>query len=121
MTVPGGDDTYHLALYKSLYSGGILHLLAYRHLVALFDQSCDICFGTVERNSAHRGALCLAAVAPGERKLKHARRDDGIIKKHLVKVAETVKKQEILILIFYFKVLLHHRSHEDILPFMKLR
>ena len=36
---------------------------------------------------------------------------DRVVKKHLVKVTETVKKQIVLILIFYLKILLHHWSH----------
>ena len=65
----------------------------------------------MEGDAAHRRALGFAAIAAGERQLKLARGCEGIVKEHLVKIAETVKQEVALVLILYFKILLHHWCH----------
>ena len=81
------DHADDIALDKPLGGGRVLHLLADGHFVALFDQPADIGIGAVERHAAHGGALGLAAVTARQRQFEFARRGDGVVKEHLVKVA----------------------------------
>ena len=64
----------------------------------------------MERNAAHRRALCLSAVTAGQRQLQFPRGQFGIVKKHLIEIAEAVKENGILILLFDLHILLHHRG-----------
>ena len=104
----GSNDPHHLTAHQALGLGGILGLLADGHLVAHGDQLADISLAGVIGHAAHGRPLRLAAVPAGERQGQKLRNQLGIIKKHLVKVAETVKQDKILILFFDIHVLLHH-------------
>ena len=61
-------------------------------------------------HSAHGGPLLLATVPAGESQFQFLGNQEGIIIKHLVKVAQTVKKDMILMLFLDAEVLLHHRG-----------
>ena len=104
----GGDDPHHFTAHQSLGLSGILGLLADGHLVAHGDQLADIALAGMIRHAAHGCPLLLAAIPAGEGQRQKLRDKLGIIKKHLVKVAETVKQDKILILFFDIHVLLHH-------------
>ena len=66
----GSDDADNIALYKPLCFCRVFHLLADNDLIALCNKPPDILVCAVERHSAHRCALGLAAVSAGERQLK---------------------------------------------------
>lgn len=61
------------------------------------------------RNSAHRCALVKSAISSRKREIENSRRRDCVVKKHLVKVAETEKQETILVVFFDFKIPSHHR------------
>ena len=110
-----GNHAYNVAAHKSLGGCRILHLLADSYLKAFCNKLCYIGVCRVERNSAHRRALGLTAVLPRQGQVDCRRRRLCVVVEHLVKVSNAVKKQEVLILIFYLEILLHHRSH-GVLP-----
>ena len=51
---------------------------------------------------AHGGPFFQSAVLAGERKLQLLRSRQGVVEKHLVKVAQTVKENRIAVLFFCF-------------------
>ena len=107
----GSDHAHHLTAHQALSLRRVLGLLANSDLVALLDQLSDIPLRGMEGHAAHGGALCLAAISARQSQLQHARRQNGIIKEHLVKVTETVKQEVVLVLLLDLKILLHHRGH----------
>ena len=104
----GGDHPDDVPLDKPLGFSGVLHLLADGHLIALGDQARHIALVAVEGHAAHGGALRKAALLAGKGKIQLPGRRDGIIEEHLVKIADAVKKNFVLVLIFDLKILLHH-------------
>ena len=104
----GCDHPDDVPLDKAFRLGGVLHLLADSHLIALSDQARHIALVAVEGHAAHRGALRKAALLAGKGKIQLPGGRDGIVEEHLVKIADAVKKNFVLVLIFDFKILLHH-------------
>ena len=60
-------------------------------------------------HAAHRNFFLIAASPARQGQVQFARRRQGIVKKHFIKVAEAEKEDFILALLFDFHVLLHHR------------
>ena len=106
----GGDNADDVALDKPLCERRILHLLADGHLVPLRNQPGDIGLRAVERHAAHRRALLLPAIAPGEGQFQLPRGELCIVKKHFIKVAQAEKQKRVGILLLDLKILLHHRG-----------
>ena len=104
----GGDHPDDVPLDKAFRLGGVLYLLTDGHLIALSDQARHIALVAVEGHAAHRGALRKAALLAGKGKIQLPGRRDGIVEEHLVKIADAVKKNFVLVLIFDLKILLHH-------------
>ena len=104
----GCDHPDDVPLDKAFRLGGVLHLLTDSHLIALSDQARHIALVAVEGHAAHRGALRKAALLAGKGKIQLPGGRDGIVEEHLVKIADAVKKNFVLVLIFDFKILLHH-------------
>ena len=73
-----------------------------------FDQARHIALVAVEGHAAHGGALRKAALLAGKGKIQLPGRRDGIVEEHLVKIADAVKKNFVLMLVFDLKILLHH-------------
>jgi len=104
-------DLDNLAPDDPLDRFGILHLLAYGHFFAGFDQFGNVGVGRVVGDAAERhfppfGIL----VAGGQGYVEDTRRLDRIIEKHLVEVAQTEEEYGILIAGLDLKVLAHHRG-----------
>ena len=57
---------------------------------------------------AHGGPFFQSAVLAGKRKLQLLRSRQGVVEKHLVKIAKTVKEDRIAVLFFCFQIFLHH-------------
>lgn len=74
-----------------------------------FSISLHVVVDRVIRHAAHRSTLFESAISACKRQIEHSRSSDGIVEKHLVKVAEAEEKQTIGIIIFYLKISLHHR------------
>ncbi len=107
----GGDDADDLPLHQILGQLRVLHLLADRHLIALFDEAADIGFGGMVGDAAHGSPLLLSAVPPGEGEIQLLGYQLGVLEKHLVKIPQTVEQDEVGVLIFYVEILLHHGGH----------
>ena len=104
----GGDHPDDVPLDKPFRLGRVLHLLADGHLIALGDQARHIALVAVEGYAAHGSALCKAALFAGKGKIQLPGGRDGIVEEHLVKIADAVKKNFVLMLVFDLKILLHH-------------
>ena len=104
----GCDHPDDVPLDKAFRLGGVLYLLTDSHLIALSDQARHIALVAVEGHAAHGSALRKAALLAGKGKIQLPGRRDGIVEEHLVKIADAVKKNFVLVLIFDFKILLHH-------------
>ena len=104
----GGDHPDDVPLNKAFRLGGVLHLLADGHLIPLGDQTRHIALVAVEGHAAHGGALRKAALLAGKGKIQLPGRRDGIVEEHFVKIADAVKKNFVLMLVFDLKILLHH-------------
>ena len=105
----GRDHADDLALDQPLGGGGIAHLLADGHLVALLDQPREICVHRVKGHAAHRRALRQTAVFSCQRQFQLPGDEDGVLKEHLVEVSQPEKEDRVLILLLDAEVLLHHR------------
>ena len=106
----GGDDAGDVTLHKALGGGGIGHLLANGHLVALLHQTGDVSIYGVVRNTAHGGLffLGLAAITGGQGQIQFTGRDPRILVKHFVEVTQPEKQNTILIILFDGMVLPLH-------------
>ena len=104
----GGDHPDDVPLDKPLGLGRILHLLADGDLIALGDQARHIALVAVEGHATHGGTLRKAALLAGKGKVQLPGGRDGIIEEHLIKIADAVKKNFVLMLIFDLKILRHH-------------
>ena len=104
----GGDDAHDVPLDQPLGQGGILHLLTDGHLVALGHQAGDIRLTAVERDAAHGRPFLLPAVPAGENQLQFLRRRLGVVKKHLIKIAQAEEQNAVFMLLLDLQVLLHH-------------
>ena len=104
----GGDHTDDIPLDKPLRLGRVLHLFADGDLIALGNQARHIALVAVEGHAAHGGALRKAALLAGKGKIQLPGGRDGILEEHLVKIADAVKKNFVLMLVFDIKILLHH-------------
>ena len=83
----GCYDPYDVPFNKPFCKRGILELLAYSHLIALFNKPVDIAVYRVIGHAAHGRALGHAAVPCGEHYFKLPRGCKRILKKHLIKIA----------------------------------
>ena len=105
----GRDDADNIALYQALGGLGVLGLLTDGDLVALGDQPGDIALAAVERHAAHRRTLLLSAISAGKCELQLTRCDFCVLVEHLIKIAQTIEQNAVLVLLFDLKILLHHR------------
>ena len=104
----GRDHTDDIPLDKALGLSGVFHLLTDGDLVAFGDEPGHIAFVAVEGHPAHGGALLLTALLAGQRQVQLPRGRPGIVEEHLVKVADAVEQNLVLVLFFDFQILLHH-------------
>ena len=104
----GGDQTNDLPLYQAFGQFGVLHLFADGHLVALCDQAGNIVFRRMKGYAAHIHFFAIALGAVGQDDIQLPRANAGVFIEHLVKVAQTVKKQTVRVLILNLPVLAHH-------------
>ena len=107
----GGDDADHVPLHQSLAQGRVSKLLADGHLVALFDQPGDISAGGVVGNAAHGRTFAQAATFARQHQFQLFGHQLGVLKKHLVKIAQPEKQDTVLMLLLDVQILLHHRGH----------
>jgi len=87
----------------------VLHLLGNRHTKTLADQREKIALGGMNRHAAHRNILPKVLPALGERDIERGRSCNGIIEKHLIKIAHAVEQQGAGVGGLDFKILRHHR------------
>ena len=102
------DHPDDIALDQSLCLGRVLHLLTDRHLVSLGDQAGHIALVAVEGHAAHGGTLFHAALLARQGQVQLPGGGQRIVKEHLVKVADAVKQDLVLILLLDVHILLHH-------------
>ena len=105
----GSDDTDYVAFYKAFCKRGIFHLFTDCYFIAFFYKTGNIRFVTVIRNSTHWRSFFLTAISSGKGKLQFFGSDFCIVKKHFVKVTEPEKQYGVFVILFYFKILFHHR------------
>ena len=108
-----GDDPGHVPLYQALGQGGVLHLFADGHLIALGDQPGDVAVAGVIGHAAHGGALLrgLVAVPGGQSEVQLLGRQLGVVVEHLVKVAQAEEEDGVGVLLLHLQILPHHGGH----------
>ena len=109
----GGDHPDDVPLDQALGGGGVLHLLADGHLVALGDEAGDVGLAGVVGDAAHGDLvlrrLCVLAVVPaGEGQVQLPGGQAGIVGEHLVEIAQAEKQDGIRVVLFDLQILLHH-------------
>ena len=107
------DQPHDLAFDHRLVSalfrlGGAFHLFANRHAKSFADQRQEIPFGGVMGHATHRNVLIIMLTTFGQRDIQRFCRGDGIIKKHLVKIAHPVKQDRIGMRCLNLQILRHH-------------
>ena len=104
----GSHDPCDFALYHALCGAGIFHLVANGGFVALLHKAGQIAVQGMKRNAAHGRSLGQAAALSCERQLQLPGHDLGVIKEHLIKIAEPVKQDTARIFLFGLQIMLHH-------------
>ena len=104
----GRDHPDDVPLHKAFGERGVGQLFGYRDLITLLHQSGDIVFAGMVRHPAHRGSLFLAALLAGEDQIQFPGGCLGVVEKHLVEIAETVKQDAVGILPLRRQILPHH-------------
>ena len=109
----GGDDPGDIPFHNALGLGGIFHLLANSHLVALCHQTGNVSIHRMVRHTAHRGLLFLGLVSipGGQGQIKFPGSGLGIFIKHFVEVTKAEEQDTILIALFDLEILPTHRRH----------
>ena len=109
----GGDHPDDVPLDQALGGGGVLHLLADGHLVALGDEAGDVGLAGVVGDAAHGHPLLLGlgvlAVVPGSQgQVQFLGRQLGVVGEHLVEVAQAEEQDRVRVVLLNFQILLHH-------------
>ena len=104
----GSHHSYDFPLYKALGFLGISHLLADSYFITLFNKLAGIYLYRMVGHAAHGRAFLKAAVATSENYFKLTGSQKSVLKKHLVKVAKTVKEYTVLVFLLYLHILAHH-------------
>ena len=109
----GGHHPDDVPLHQALGGGGILHLLADGHLVALGNQPGDVGFAGVVGDAAHGDPFFLrlgvfAVVPGGQGQVQFLGSQLGIVGEHLIEVPQTEKQNGIRVVLLDFQILLHH-------------
>ena len=94
----GGDDAHHRALDRPLVAaspgfGGILDLIADRHLEPGADEARQIGIDGMHRHAAHRDVGAVMPAAPGQRDVERRRRGDRVIEEQLIEIAHPEKQE----------------------------
>ena len=111
LSAGNGARRYHpdnLSLYKPFCLFWVFHLLCNGYLKTLLNQTVQIGIHCMIGNSAHGGAFLKATFLSGQRNLQCFGSCQGIIEKHFVKIAQTVKQDTVRIFFFCLHVMLHH-------------
>ena len=106
----GSHHADHLPLHQPARLGGILDLVAQRHLVPLPDQARHVAVHRVVRNSAHGGGVGRSLAARGEGDLQHPGSLQGVIEEHFIEIAHPEHQDGVLVLLLELVVLPEHGS-----------
>ena len=112
----------HFALYNAFGQLRIFHLFADGNFVPLLYKAVDIRIRRMKRDATHRSALLKTAAFSGQCQFEFPRYRLGIVKKHLIEIAETIKQNTIFIFFLCLQIMLHHWCnflHVKI-PFLRL-
>ena len=109
----GGHHPDNIPLHQPLGGGGVLHLLADGHLVALGDETGNIGLAGVIGDAAHGDPFFLrlgvfAVVPGGQGQVQFLGSQLGIVGEHLIEVPQTEKQNGIRVVLLDFQILLHH-------------
>ena len=110
---PGGNHPHHFPLHDPFRTHGIFHLLTNGNFVTGFEQFLNIRLSRMIGHTAQGHRAVFGLVAGCQRDIENLRRCMSIFEEHLVKVAETEEQDRILITIFDFQILPHHRGYFD--------
>ena len=105
----GGHDTGDIPLDQPFCQLGIFQLVADGHFIAFIDQA-DITFHRMIGDAAHGSLLFQARIPGGQGQLQFFGRRYRVLEKHLIKIAQAVKKQAVRIFRLDSPVLVHHRG-----------
>ena len=105
---PRRDDPHYFSFDQALGCGRVLHLLTDSHFVSLLDQAAQVTVHCMIGHAAHGRSLFQAAVLSCQRDLQFPGCCDGILKKHLIKISQSIKQDAVFILFLRIHVLLHH-------------
>ena len=109
----GGHHPDNIPLHQPLGGGGVLHLLADGHLVALGNQPGDVGLAGVIGDAAHGHPLflrlgVLAVIPGGQGQIQFFGGKLCIVGEHFIEVPQTEKQNGIRIVLLDFQILLHH-------------
>ncbi len=99
---PRRENADDFAPDDSLPFRGSTHLLAYRHLVARFEEAGRISVSRMKGNAAHRdGCAVRVLLSRGQGKFERLRGDVGVLVEHLEEIAHLEKKDGVGMAAFY--------------------
>ena len=105
---PRRYHTDHFPFHQTLNQLRIFHLFGHSHLIAFLYQTVQVSIRRMMRDAAHGRPLRKAAFFSGQGKLQFFGDRHRILKKHFIKVAQTVKQNTVRVLFFCRNILLHH-------------
>ena len=88
---------------------GIFHLFADCHFISHGNQFVQIPFHCMIGDAAHGRFFLLSAAFAGQGNLQRSGSRQRVLIEHFIKIPQPVKQDTILILLFGFHILLHHR------------
>src|SRR5262249_53093930 len=104
----GRDNPYYFAPDQLGSLFWVLGLFADRDPVAFANELCDITAGRVIWNAAHRDGCSALAVTGRQGNLELPGSDRGVVKEHLVEIAQPEEQERARILALDVLVLLEH-------------
>jgi len=87
----------------------VFHLVAHSYPEALPDELGNVPFGSVVGDAAHRDCHALLPVPRSQSNLEFLRRNDGVFKEELVKIAQAKKEESVRVTLLDGIVLAHQR------------
>ena len=106
----GSQDASDFATDDLLRDFRVFHLLADGDLEPLANQLGDVAFGGVIGHATHGDGDPFFLIARGQRDLKFARRDDGVLEEEFVEVPKPKKEQCVGMVLLDGSVLPHQGS-----------
>ena len=105
-----GNNTDHITLNDAFGLFRVFHLFNDGNLISAHDKALHIGLHRMVRHAAHRDAFFDTGALSGQHKIKFPACGFRVVKKHFIKIPDTIKHQRVRILFLDAEILLDHRG-----------